>query len=93
MILNRQNFAGSAAPVITNSSETKLFLQNAGLIGNPEPPALSDKGWKDTVIVNPGEVVRIIATFDKPGYYLWHCHILEHEDYDMMRRFEVVATP
>ena len=93
LILNRQTFAGSAAPVITNSNETKLFLQDAGLIGDPEPPQLSDKGWKDTVIVNPGEVVRIIATFDKPGYYIWHCHILEHEDYDMMRRFEVVATP
>ncbi|MEH2118525.1 multicopper oxidase family protein [Nostoc sp.] len=93
LILNRQNFAGSAVPIITDSRKTKLFLQNAGLIGSPEPPPLYEKGWKDTVVVNPGEVVRIIATFDKPGYYLWHCHILEHEDFDMMRRFQVVATP
>lgn len=93
LILNRQNFAGSAVPIITDLRKFKLFLQNVGLIGNPEPPRLSEKGWKDTVVVNPGEVVRIIATFDKPGYYLWHCHILEHEDFDMMRPFEVVATP
>ncbi len=93
LILNRQNFAGSAVPIITGPRKTKLFLQNAGLIGNPEPPPVYEKGWKDTVVVNPGEVVRIIATFDKPGYYLWHCHILEHEDFDMMRRFQVVATP
>ncbi|MEH2287403.1 multicopper oxidase family protein [Nostoc sp.] len=93
LILNRQNFAGSAIPIIKDSGKTKLFLQNAGLIGNPEPPPLSEKGWKDTVVVYPGEVVRIIATFDKPGNYLWHCHILEHEDFDMMRRFQVVATP
>ena len=93
LILNRQNFAGSATPVIKDPRKTKLFLQSAGLIGNPEPPPLSEKGWKDTVVVYPGEVVRIIATFDKPGYYLWHCHILEHEDFDMMRRFQVVATP
>ncbi|MEH2252887.1 multicopper oxidase family protein [Nostoc sp.] len=93
LILNRQNFAGSAVPIIKDPRKTKLFLQNAGLIGNPEPPPLYEKGWKDTVVVNPGEVVRIIATFDKPGYYLWHCHILEHEDFDMMRRFQVVATP
>ncbi|MEH1888902.1 MAG: multicopper oxidase [Nostoc sp.] len=93
LILNRQNFAGSAVPIIKDPRKTKLFLQNAGLIGNPEPPPLYEKGWKDTVVVNPGEVVRIIATFDKPGYYLWHCHILEHEDFDMMRRFQVIATP
>ncbi|MEI1373159.1 multicopper oxidase domain-containing protein [Nostoc sp. UHCC 0926] len=93
LILNRQNFAGSAVPIIKDPRKTKLFLQNAGLIGNPEPPPLYEKGWKDTVVVNPGEVVRIIATFDKPGYYLWHCHILEHEDFDMMRPFQVVATP
>ncbi|WP_375449030.1 multicopper oxidase family protein [uncultured Nostoc sp.] len=99
LILNRQNFASSPVPAMPTavnyaaSGKSKLFLQNAVLIGNPEPPRLSEKGWKDTVVVNPGEVARIIATFDKPGYYLWHCHILEHEDFDMMRPFEVVTTP
>jgi len=34
--------------------------------------------------------VRIRSLFDRPGRYMWHCHILSHEDHDMMRPFEVV---
>jgi spore coat protein A len=34
-------------------------------------------------------VTRIVATFDRPGEYVWHCHILSHEDHEMMRRFVV----
>lgn len=37
----------------------------------------------------PGEVTRIIARFDRPGRYVWHCHILSHEDHEMMRPFHV----
>jgi bilirubin oxidase len=48
----------------------------------PEP---WEKGRKDTVIAYPGEVTRVKMTFDLPGYYVWHCHILEHEDNEMMR--------
>lgn len=93
LILNRQKFTGSVVPVSTSPGKTKLFLRNPVLIGNPQAPPLSQKGWKDTVVIYPGEVVRIIATFDKAGYYVWHCHIMEHEDYDMMRPFQVVTTP
>ena len=39
---------------------------------------------------NPRELTRIIARFDIAGLYVWHCHILEHEDNEMMRPFEVV---
>ena len=47
-------------------------------------------GWKDTVAVNRRETVRVIAKFDDySGLYVWHCHILEHEDHEMMRRCEV----
>jgi spore coat protein A len=60
------------------------------LIGEPRGPAPNLAGWKDTVQVNPGEVVTIEARFDLPGKYVWHCHILEHEDHDMMNFFEVV---
>jgi len=46
---------------------------------------------KDTVRVNPGEMVGIAMTFSPfPGRYMYHCHILEHEDHDMMRPFVVV---
>lgn len=44
----------------------------------------TDRGWKDTVIVMPYETVRIIIRFTMPGLFLYHCHILEHEDHVMM---------
>lgn len=53
---------------------------------------LTDEGWKDTVLVMPGETVRILVNFTRyPGLYLYHCHILEHEDMGMMRNFRVVS--
>ena len=55
-------------------------------------PPLEERGWKDTVRVDPNEVVRIIARFDGySGKYPWHCHMLEHEDNEMMLQFEVVT--
>jgi hypothetical protein len=60
------------------------------LIGKPSGPAPNEAGWKDTVQVNPGQVVTIEAKFDLPGKYMWHCHILEHEDHDMEQFFAVV---
>ena len=51
---------------------------------------LIDSGWLDTVLVMPGETVRIKIPFTRhPGLYLYHCHILEHEDMGMMRNFRV----
>jgi len=61
--------------------------------GEPVPPAPNEAGWKDTVQAHPRMVTRIIARFDGyPGRYVWHCHILEHEDNEMMRPYEVVAA-
>jgi len=58
------------------------------------PPAPNEMGWKDTVRALPQMVTRIIIRFGPyPGYYVYHCHILEHEDMDMMRPFQVVAAP
>jgi FtsP/CotA-like multicopper oxidase with cupredoxin domain len=51
-----------------------------------------DAGWTDTVVVMPGDTVRIQVTFTRhPGLYLYHCHLLEHEDMGMMRNFRVTA--
>ncbi|MGI8387282.1 multicopper oxidase family protein [Robertmurraya sp. P23] len=62
---------------------------NNPVIGPPLPLDPSETGWKDTVRANPGEVSRIIARFGPfTGIYPWHCHILEHEDHEMMRSFE-----
>jgi spore coat protein A len=54
-------------------------------------PAPNEMGWKDTVRVTRSAVTRIIMKFEPhAGYYVYHCHILEHEDMDMMRPFQVV---
>jgi spore coat protein A len=65
-------------------------LDDIRLLGQPKPPAENEAGWKDTVQVFPGEVTRIVAKFDRPGEYVWHCHILSHEDHEMMRRYVVL---
>ncbi len=60
-------------------------------LAGPTPPEASEAGWKDTVRVPPGSSTRIIVNFEGyAGRYVWHCHILEHEDNEMMRPFEVV---
>jgi len=67
-------------------------------LGNLVPTGLSihrwpnEKGYKDTVISYPGQIVRIKANFDIAGLYVWHCHIIEHEDHEMMRPLMVLAT-
>jgi spore coat protein A len=61
--------------------------------GPAVPPDPEDAGWKDTVPVYPDEMVRVIARFeDYSGLYPYHCHILEHEDHEMMRQFEAVEA-
>jgi cysteine-rich repeat protein len=60
-------------------------------IGSPVPPAAEEAGWKDTVLVAPNELVRVIARFESyTGKYAYHCHILEHEDHEMMRQFQTI---
>jgi spore coat protein A len=92
-ILNRQPF-----DVVSFPAENWL--------GAPRPPLPTELGWKETVIMHPGEVTRVIMKFDIPkiykadkttvvptppsprtgkNEYVWHCHILEHEEHDMMR--------
>ena len=71
-------------------------------IGPARPPAANEAGWKDTVLVNPYEVTRLIVPFGAQaaenlpfgnsfvGTYVWHCHMLGHEDNEMMLPFEVI---
>ena len=65
-------------------------LTSVSLSGNVRDPEENEKGWKDTAVMLPGEVTRVIARFDREGRYVWHCHILSHEDHEMMRPFEVI---
>jgi FtsP/CotA-like multicopper oxidase with cupredoxin domain len=62
-----------------------LILDRSGVAPSP-----SESGWKDTVLIWPGETVRFITKFeDYTGLYMYHCHFLEHEDDGMMGQFEV----
>jgi spore coat protein A, manganese oxidase len=79
-ILHRQGFNTAAF--------TKGTLE---LVGTPRPPSSNEAGWKDTAVVNPGEALTILVRFEGyAGRYVFHCHMLEHEDNDMMRPYEVV---
>jgi spore coat protein A len=62
-------------------------------LGPAIPPNPNEMGWKDTVSATPKAVTRIIVHFEGyKGRYVWHCHNLEHEDKEMMRPYDVVAS-
>jgi spore coat protein A len=62
-------------------------------IGVPRKPPPNEAGRKDTAAVNPGEMLTILVRFDGyAGRYVYHCHMLEHEDNDMMRPYEVITS-
>ncbi len=80
----------------------QAVVQHNGLIGHgfrlashtigssvPRPAEYVENAPKDMVTALPGQITRIKATFDKPGRYVWHCHILSHEDHEMMRVLHV----
>jgi spore coat protein A, manganese oxidase len=55
----------------------------------PTPPESWENGWKDTVIAYPGQVTRLRLRFTNAGQFVWHCHIVEHEDNEMMRPYRI----
>jgi spore coat protein A, manganese oxidase len=59
------------------------------LTGEITPPEPWESGFKDTVIAYPGQVTRVRARFQTPGQFVWHCHIVEHEDNEMMRPYRI----
>jgi bilirubin oxidase len=83
-VVNRQQFDRDTGTVIDP------------LTGEPYPitlPEAWETGTKDTVIAYPGQVTRLKARFDLPGLYVWHCHIVDHEDNEMMRPLTVGPMP
>ena len=81
-ILHRQGFDPVAF--------LKGAVQPVGAVRQPQP---NEAGWKDTAVVNPREILTILVRFEGyTGRYVFHCHMLEHEDNDMMRPYEVVGT-
>lgn len=79
--------------LLPDANGGNFFLPEAVPGSKPFPPDPNEAGWKDTFRSMPGEVTRIIAKFDSfTGKYPYHCHILEHEDHEMMRQFQVVES-
>ncbi|MCX7868260.1 MAG: multicopper oxidase domain-containing protein, partial [Limisphaera sp.] len=80
-VLNRQ-------PISFEADEMG-HVHNIQLAGPARPPEPWEGGFKDTVTAFPGEVTRVRAKFDTPGQFVWHCHIVEHEDNEMMRPYRI----
>jgi len=84
------NFTEDAHPIHVHLVMFQVLGRGPDGTSSPEP---WEMGWKDTVIAYPEEITRIKARFDIAGLYVWHCHILEHEDNEMMRPFRVRPLP
>jgi FtsP/CotA-like multicopper oxidase with cupredoxin domain len=72
--------------LVLEGEEVKIPIE---LDGNVSPPEAWESGFKDTVIAYPGQVTRVRARFGTPGQFVWHCHIVEHEDNEMMRPYRI----
>ena len=67
-----------------------VFFQVIARMGGRGKIIASESGWKDTVMVMPGEIVKVIIPFDSnPGKFVFHCHNLEHEDDGMMLQYQI----
>jgi FtsP/CotA-like multicopper oxidase with cupredoxin domain len=88
---NEHNPMGMAMahPIHVHGRQFRV-LSRSGAEGHPLKEGMVDSAATDTVVVLPGETVRAQLTFSRyPGLYLYHCHILEHEDMGMMRNFRI----
>ena len=72
--------------VLNPEGEVAEPIQLDGNITAPEP---WETGFKDTLIAYPGQVTRVKAQFNSAGQFVWHCHIVEHEDNEMMRPYRI----
>jgi spore coat protein A, manganese oxidase len=82
------NFTADAHPI--HIHEVLFQVLDRRPFGGAKRRAESwERGPKDTVIAYPGEITRVKARFDRAGLFVWHCHILEHEDNEMMRPYRI----
>ena len=86
---NMWNFTVDGHPIHVHLVKFKVLGRKAigggpSVVATPTGVEAWEDGWKDTVINYPGEVTSIAADFDINGLYVWHCHIVEHEDNEMM---------
>jgi bilirubin oxidase len=84
------NFTEDAHPIHIHLIKFKVLGRGAD---GTQAPEAWEEGFKDTVIAYPGEITRVKMHFDMEGFYVWHCHIVEHEDNEMMRPYHVGPIP
>lgn len=87
------NTTMDAHPIHIHLVEFQVVEREDIATGVISAPEVWEAGFKDTVLSYPGQITRVKATFKWQGLYVWHCHILEHEDNDMMRPFCVGGSP
>jgi bilirubin oxidase len=82
------NFTEDAHPIHLHLVQFEV-LNRQPFGGTARAPEAWEAGTKDTVIALPEEITRVRARFDIAGRYVWHCHIIDHEDNEMMRPYQV----
>ncbi len=87
------NFTEDAHPIHIHEVQFQVLGREPIEDGDARPPEEWESGFKDTVIAYPGEITRVKATFHVPGLFVWHCHIVEHEDNEMMRPYRIGPMP
>ena len=91
------NFTEDAHPIHIHQVQFEVLgrevIGGGPSITGSNGPLPWETGRKDTVIAYPGETTRVKARFDLPGFFVWHCHIVEHEDNEMMRPYHVGPIP
>jgi spore coat protein A, manganese oxidase len=88
------NFTEDAHPIHLHLVQFEVVNRQPFGVGSvARPPEAWETGTKDTLLAYPGEITRIKAKFDMAGLYVWHCHILDHEDNEMMRPYYVGPMP
>jgi len=89
-VMDRQKFSGTVnVTTMPGNWQGVQLAPGARLVGRATPAPATEGGWKDTVVCPPGMVTRVVVTFERRGKYVYHCHILSHEEHDMMRWYTV----
>ncbi len=82
------NFTEDAHPIHIHEIQFEV-VNRESFGGGVSGPEAWETGLKDTVVAYPGQITRVKAHYDRAGLFVWHCHIVEHEDNEMMRPYRI----